>query len=112
MASHDHDLERQAPVMRRAGWVVDELDAGHDNAKRWRVRRPEKAGIQHSQHSQHSQEQPENGTGASVASVASVENGQSQDEHPTCDDCGGSLYGADLLTRSGRCSECERGQTS
>lgn len=49
-------LRRQAPVMRRAGWTVDELPAGHDNVLRWRVRRPEKARICASQASQDSQE--------------------------------------------------------
>jgi hypothetical protein len=71
-------LKRQAPVMRRAGWTVDQLPAGHDNAIRWFIARPEKAGNGHSQHSQGSQDTPS----ASDASDASNEYGQSQDGLP------------------------------
>jgi len=33
-------LRRQAPVMRRAGWTVDELPPGHTNVLRWRLAGP------------------------------------------------------------------------
>ncbi|MDQ1391739.1 MAG: hypothetical protein QOF30_716 [Acidimicrobiaceae bacterium] len=68
-------LKRQAPVMRRAGWTVDDLPPGHDNVVRWRITRPEKAGNPDSQHSQSSQDRP----GASDARFASVGYRQSQD---------------------------------
>ena len=61
--------------MRRAGWSITDLPAGHDNALRWKLRRPEIARNGHSQHSQRSQEHP----AASDASVASIEYTQSQD---------------------------------
>ena len=48
-------LKRQAPVMRRAGWIVAEQPAGHDNAIRWKIERPQKACNQDSRRSQHSQ---------------------------------------------------------
>jgi hypothetical protein len=54
-------LRRQAPVMRRAGWVVHEEPPGHDNALRWNIEipgaHPRDAPIQRSQRSQRSQDQ-------------------------------------------------------
>lgn len=82
-------LKRQAPVMRRARWEVTELPAGHDNALRWTVRRPEIACIEGSQYSRHSQGNTEQ---TRSASVASVEYGPSQDGGPdelhSCPHCG------------------------
>lgn len=65
-------LNRQAPVMRKAGWTVEhDNGANHENAVRWTIRPPEKAGISGSQHSHDSQ----NSAGASHASQASHESG-------------------------------------
>jgi hypothetical protein len=47
-------LRRQAPVMRKAGWIAEELSPGHDNAVRWQLQPPasrEKAGNPDSQDS-------------------------------------------------------------
>ncbi len=81
-------LKRQAPVMRRAGWIAEELPPGHDNALRWRIARPEKARNTDSQHSQHSPDR----RAASVASVASDGYGPSKDVPAgSCTVCGTSL---------------------
>ncbi|MGH7490137.1 MAG: ATP-binding protein, partial [bacterium] len=33
-------MRQQAPVMRKAGWTVDEEPPGHDNVVRWHIERP------------------------------------------------------------------------
>lgn len=109
-------LKRQAPVMRRAGWVVEEAAPGHDNALRWRIARPEIAGISRSQASRHSQPTGPGPTTASVASVASDEYEPSQDDdpispaapagNPLCSICGkANLFHPATIAR-GTCAHC------
>lgn len=44
-------LTRQGPLMRRAGWTVDRLPTGHDNAVRWAIAAPDQSSDRHSHHS-------------------------------------------------------------
>ncbi len=69
-------LKRQAPVMRRAGWMVAESQDAHDKVLRWTIRHPEIACDRHPQSPQH----PQNQRPAGVAGVAGVEYGASKDD--------------------------------
>lgn len=73
-------LRRQAPVMRKAGWTVED-DGGSNkrNSIRWTITHPEMAGKPDSPNSPHS---PAGANGES-ASQASHEYGQSQDDEPS-----------------------------
>lgn len=109
-------LKRQAPVMRRAGWTVRELAAGHDNALRWELRPPDKARKPDSQRSQRSHDEPR----ASDASVASVECTPTQDDgrtlavvaeptgNPHCTVCGKPNLFAPTSIARGICAACVR----
>jgi len=70
-------LRRQAPVMRKAGWVVVDDDANnHDKVVRWEITppsRPREAGISGPQ-------DPQDPRTAGVAGVAGVEYGPSQED--------------------------------
>ncbi len=118
-------LRKQAPVMRKAGWMVEDDDgANHRNALIWTITppsRPREAGIPASRSSQDSQDD----SGASHASLASHECGPSQDDNvpdtplwrdedpqvrqrqtsPSCGSCGQQLMHPDSITK-GTCTRC------
>jgi hypothetical protein len=79
-------LRKQAPVMRKAGWVVDDDDGrNHRNAVIWTITppsRPEMARNPDSPDSRDSQDE----LFASHASLASYEYESSQDDEPECGD--------------------------
>jgi hypothetical protein len=70
-------LHRQAPVLRKVGWIVDDDGgANHDNRIRWTVTPPEKAGNGDSRRSHNSQSDDP----GESASHASNESGPSQED--------------------------------
>jgi hypothetical protein len=84
-------LRRQAPVMRKAGWVADDLGAdNHAKTARWRIARPEMAGNP-SPPDPHS---PRDGADAGNAGGAGQEYGQSQDAQ-SCQRCEASTVRVD-----------------
>jgi len=81
-------LRRQAPNMRRAGWTVNELPAGHSNLVHWQIRPPcREAGNRASQDSQsrnHAQNGP-SGASQDSQNASQDSHGAGDNSHPEPD---------------------------
>jgi hypothetical protein len=89
-------LKRNAPALRKAGWIVeDDPDSDRNHFIIWTVRHPEMVSNPH----------PQGPQNAETAETAENEYGQSQDEPAQCTRCGKPLM-APASQQRGICESC------